>query len=95
MAKKSVIHRNKKRERLVAKFAAKRAALKDILSNPDTSEEDFYKAQAKLTKLPKNSSPVRLVKRCTLTGRPVPPYESLVFREFHFGNLLYREKSPE
>jgi small subunit ribosomal protein S14 len=69
MAKKSVIHRNKKRERLVAKFAAKRASLKSILSDPATSEEEFYKAQAKLTKLPKNSSPVRLVNRCTLTGR--------------------------
>jgi len=49
MAKKSVIHRNKKRERLVAQYAAKRTALKNILSNPETSEEDFYKAQAKLT----------------------------------------------
>ena len=53
MAKKSVIHRNKKRERLVAKYASKRAALKKILSDPSTSEDDFYKAQAKLTKLPK------------------------------------------
>ena len=54
MAKKSVVHRNKKRERMVAKFAAKRIELKKILSNPETSEEDFYLAQAKLDKLPKN-----------------------------------------
>ena len=58
MAKKSVIHRNKKREMLVAKYAAKRASLKKILTDPNTSEEEFYIAQAKLTKLPKNSSPV-------------------------------------
>ena len=61
MAKKSVIHRNKKRERLVSRFAAKRAELKKILENPETSEEDFYIAQAKLAKLPRNSSAVRLV----------------------------------
>ena len=70
MAKKSVIHRNKKRERMVSRYAAKRADLKKILENPQTSEEEFYKAQAKLTKLPRNSSAVRLVNRCTLTGRP-------------------------
>ena len=69
MAKKSVIHRNKKRERMVSRYAAKRADLKKILENPQTSEEEFYKAQAKLTKLPRNSSAVRLVNRCTLTGR--------------------------
>ena len=86
MAKKSVIHRNKKRERLVAKFAAKRAALKDIMSNPDTSEEDFYKAQARLTKLPKNSSPVRLVKRCTLTGHP-----RATIRKFGLSRISFRE----
>ena len=70
MAKKSVIQRNLKREKLVARYAKKRASLKKILSDANTSEEDFYAAQAKLSKMPKNSSPVRLVKRCSLTGRP-------------------------
>ena len=55
---------------MVARYAAKRAALKKILADPDVSEEDFYAAQAKLAKLPRNSSAVRLVNRCTLTGRP-------------------------
>ena len=86
MAKKSVIHRNKKRERLVAKFADKRASLKKILSDPETSEEDFYIAQAKLTKLPKNSSPVRLVNRCTLTGRP-----RATIRKFGLSRISFRE----
>ena len=86
MAKKSSIHRNKKRERMVARFAGKRSELKKILSDPSTSEEDFYKAQAKLTKLPKNSSPVRLVKRCSLTGRP-----RAVLRKFGLSRISFRE----
>ena len=53
MAKKSVIYRNIKREKLVAKYANKRASLKKILADPNTSEEEFYAAQAKLAKLPK------------------------------------------
>jgi small subunit ribosomal protein S14 len=58
MAKKSIIAREKKRERIVAKYAAKRAALK---------EAGDYEA---LDKLPKNASPIRLHNRCKLTGRP-------------------------
>lgn len=86
MAKKSVIYRNKKREKLVAKYADKRASLKKILANPDTPEDEFYKAQAKLTKLPKNSSPVRLVNRCTLTGRP-----RATIRKFGLSRISFRE----
>jgi len=86
MAKKSAIQRNLKRERLVARYASKRTALKEILTDPETSEEDFYIAQAKLTKLPKNSSPVRLVKRCTLTGRP-----RAVIRKFGLSRISFRE----
>ena len=52
MAKKSAIQRDLKRRRLIAKFANKRAELKAVLANPETSDEEFYKAQAKLTKLP-------------------------------------------
>ena len=86
MAKKSVIHRNKKRERMVAKFASKRESLKKILSKHDTSEEDFYVAQSKLSKLPRNSSPVRLVNRCTLTGRP-----RATIRKFGLSRITFRE----
>ena len=70
MAKKSAIQRNLKRVRLIEKFAAKRAELKAILKNPETPDDEFYKAQAKLTKLPKNSSPIRARNRCSVTGRP-------------------------
>jgi small subunit ribosomal protein S14 len=70
MAKISAIHRNKKRERLVAKYAAKRAELKNTLSSPDVTDEEFFQAQRALIKLPRNSSPVRLRNRCNVTGRP-------------------------
>ena len=90
MAKKSAIQRNKKRERLVARFAAKRNALKKVLADPNTSEDDFYLAQAKLTKLPKNSSPVRLVRRCSLTGRP-----RAVLRKFGLSRISFRELALE
>mgnify|MGYP002637670292 FL=1 len=86
MAKKSVIQRNKKRERMVARFAAKRAALKKIIADPSVSEEEFYAAQAKLSKLPRNSSAVRLVNRCTLTGRP-----RATIRKFGLSRISFRE----
>jgi len=86
MAKKAMIQRNLKRQRMVEKFAAKRAELKAILANPETSDEDFYKAQDKLTKLPKNSSKVRLVNRCSVTGRP-----RAVLRKFGVSRITFRE----
>jgi small subunit ribosomal protein S14 len=91
--KKSVIHRNKKREKLVAKYAAKRASLKKILSDPETSEEDFINRPGKITKLPKNSSPVRLFNRCTLTGRPRATIRQVWLSRISFRELPYKEKS--
>ncbi|QXD23814.1 30S ribosomal protein S14 [Opitutia bacterium ISCC 51] len=70
MAKISAIHRNKKRERMVAKYASKRAELKKILASSETTDEEFWDAQRKLCKLPRNSSKVRLRNRCNVTGRP-------------------------
>lgn len=70
MPKTSAIERNKKRIRLVEKYAQQRAELKAILANPDTVDTDFFAAQKKLAKLPKNSSKVRIRNRCSLSGRP-------------------------
>ena len=70
MPKTSALERNKKRIKLSAKFAAKRAELKATLLNPATTDEEFFAAQKKLQKLPKNSSPVRIRNRCLLSGRP-------------------------
>ena len=70
MPKTSAIERNKKRITLATKFAAKRAELKAILANPSTSDTEFYAAQKKLQKLPRNSSPTRIRNRCSMSGRP-------------------------
>lgn len=86
MAKKSAIQRNLKRVRMIEKYANKRAELKAILANPETSDEDFYKAQAKLTKLPKNSSPIRARNRCSVTGRP-----RAYIRKFGLSRITFRE----
>ena len=86
MAKKSAIQRDLKRRRLIAKFAKKRAELKAILANPETSNEEFYKAQAKLTKLPKNSAPIRARNRCSITGRP-----RAHIRKFGLSRITFRE----
>jgi small subunit ribosomal protein S14 len=70
MPKTSAIERNKKRIKLSTKFAPKRAELKAILANPSTSDTEFYAAQKKLQKLPRNSSPTRVRNRCSMSGRP-------------------------
>ena len=77
MAKKSMIEREKKREALVAKYAAKRAALKDIVNDESKPMEERFRATLKLAKLPRNSSAVRLHNRCQLTGRPHAYYRKL------------------
>ncbi len=69
MAKKSSVERNLKRQRLVAKYAAKKAELKKILKDPKTSDEDFFAAQRKLCKIPRNASKIRIRNRCSITGR--------------------------
>ncbi len=70
MPKTSANERNKKRINLSAKYKAKRAELKAILANPATTDEEFYSAQKKLQKLPRNSSPTRIRNRCSMSGRP-------------------------
>ncbi len=70
MPKTSSINRNEKRKKLSAKYAAKRAELKATLANPATGDEEFFAAQKKLQKLPRNSSKVRVRNRCSLSGRP-------------------------
>lgn len=90
MAKKGMIERNKKRVRMVEQFAAKRAELKAVLSNPDTSDEEFYAAQRKLTKLPKNSNPIRLRNRCRVTGRP-----RAFIRKYGISRITFRELASQ
>ena len=86
MAKKSAIEKNNRRKRLVAKYAAKRAELKAIIKNPETSDDDRWDAQMKLQKLPRNASPSRQMRRCSLTGRP-----HAVYRRFGLARTKLRE----
>ncbi|GKW49423.1 30S ribosomal protein S14 [Halomonas pacifica] len=70
MAKKSMIERELKRTKLVAKYAEKRAALKAIINDVNASDEERFDATLKLQQLPRDSSPVRQRNRCRVTGRP-------------------------
>ena len=70
MAKTSIIEREKKRVRMVAKYAAKRAELKSKLKDPNVSDEDKEALRKKFNALPRNASPCRLRNRCRITGRP-------------------------
>ncbi len=77
MAKTSQINRNKKREKLVAQYAVRRAALKATADDMKVSEEDRFAARLKLAKLPRNSSKVRIHHRCELSGRPKGYYRKV------------------
>ncbi len=90
MAKLSVINREARRVRLVAKYAARRAELKKILNDPQADYEEKYAARARLNSLPRNSSPVRLRNRCRLTGRPHGYY-----RKFGLGRNKLREAAMQ
>ncbi len=86
MAKTSLIEREKKRESLVKKYAAKRAELNAIIADQSRSEEERYQARLKLQQLPRNANPTRLRNRCELTGRPRG-----VYRDFGLGRNKLRE----
>jgi small subunit ribosomal protein S14 len=86
MAKASVVNREKKRQRMVKKYAAKRAELKTKITNMELSEEERSEAKVALNKLPRDSSPSRLRNRCSLTGRPHGYY-----RKFGLGRNKLRE----
>ena len=86
MAKKSMKAREVKRIKTVAKFAAKRAALKEAIRDPKTSQEERSMAVAKLQSLPRDASPSRVQRRCRITGRP-----RAVYRKFGLARTKIRE----
>jgi small subunit ribosomal protein S14 len=86
MAKVSMVEREKKRAKLVNKYAAKRAEIKAQMKNPELSMEELEALVVKLQKLPRDSSPVRKRNRCNLTGRPHGYY-----RKFGLGRNKLRE----
>ena len=86
MAKKSMLQRALKRENLVRRYAVKRAELKKIIRDLNTGDEDRAAAVAKLSSLPRDSSPSRQRNRCSITGRPHG-----VYRKFGLGRNKLRE----
>ena len=86
MAKKSMINREKRRTKLVAQYAAKRAELKAVITDPSVSFEVQQDAMFRLQKLPRDSSPARQRNRCALSGRPRGFY-----RKFGLGRNKLRE----
>ena len=77
MAKAAMVEREKKRERLVKKYAEKRAKLKEIAKDESLPMEERFRARLKLAKLPRNSSETRLHNRCQVSGRPKAYYRKL------------------
>ncbi len=86
MAKLSLINREKKRAKLVAKFVAKRAELVAQVEDSKLSEEERMNARLRLQQLPRNANPTRQRNRCSLTGRPRG-----VFRKFGLCRNKLRE----
>ena len=94
MAKKAMIEREKKRQKLVEKYAAKRAELKEIANDESKPMEERFKARLKLAKLPRNSAPSRLHNRCQLTGRPHAYYRKLKVSRIMLSELASNGQAP-
>ncbi len=90
MAKTSIVERDKKRERMVRRYRAKRAALTAIAKDLSLSPEERMKAVIKLSEMPRNSSRVRLHNRCELTGRPRG-----VYRKFKLCRIKLRDLASD
>ena len=86
MAKKSAVERDKKRTKLAEKYAAKRAALKDLAKDTSLTPEERFNARLKLAEIPRNSAPVRQRLRCALSGRPRG-----VYRKFKLSRIALRD----
>jgi small subunit ribosomal protein S14 len=88
MAKTSMIEKEKRRAKLVAKYASRRAALKAVINSKTASDEERWDAQIALQKLPRDASPCRGQTRCRLTGRP-----HAVYRKFALARNKLRENA--
>lgn len=94
MAKTSVLNRQKKREKLVRRYAAKRAELKRLAKDMSLSPEERMAAREKLAALPRNSSAVRLRNRCMVSGRPRGVYRKFMLSRIAFRELALEGKLP-
>ena len=94
MAKASMKAREERRRRTVLRFASKRAALKEIIKSPKSSEEERELAQIKLQKLPRDANPIRMQRRCAITGRPHAVYRKLKISRIALRKLGLAGKIP-
>ena len=94
MAKLALIEREKKRARLVAKFAAKREALKAIVEDQSKSEEERYAARLELQQLPRNANPTRQRNRCAITGRPRGTFRKFGLARNKIREIAFRGEIP-
>ena len=94
MAKLSAINKNNKRIKLSNKYAKKRKELKKIIMNKKLTLEERFKAQQKLSKLPRNSARVRVMNRCQITGRPHGVYRKLKISRIALRKLGLEGKIP-
>ena len=94
MAKLSSINKNNKRIKLSDKFFKKRQALKKIIMNKNLTLEERFKAQQKLSKLPRNSAKSRIMNRCQITGRPHGVYRKLKISRIALRQLGLQGKIP-
>ena len=94
MAKLSSINKNNKRIKMSDKFYKKRQALKKIIMNKKLSLEERFKAQQKLSKLPRNSATTRVRNRCQITGRPHGVYRKLKISRIALRQLGLQGKIP-
>ena len=94
MAKLSSINKNNKRIKLTNKFYKKRQSLKKIIMNKNLSLEERFKAQQKLSKMPRNSAANRIMNRCQITGRPHGVYRKLKISRIALRKLGLEGKIP-
>jgi small subunit ribosomal protein S14 len=94
MAKTSSIERNKHRERLVKRYAGRRAKLKAMALDEALPLEERFAARLKLAQLPRNSAPSRVRNRCELTGRPRGFYRKLKVSRIALRDLASKGQAP-
>ena len=94
MAKMSAINKNNRRIKLSDKFYKKRLKLKKIIMDKKLSLEERFKAQQKLSKLPRNSAKVRVMNRCQITGRPHGVYRKLKISRIALRDMASAGKIP-
>ena len=94
MAKKSAIERNRRRQKLVAKYAGKRERLKKIAADEALPQEERFAARLKLAELPRNSSATRVRNRCEISGRPRGYYRKLRLSRIALRSLASEGRIP-